>query len=205
MFNQPIVIAHRINRITELTTVPSTYGVEIDVRHDKATDSLYLSHDVGVPGTTYDNLEEYLKHFNHRFIIFNIKEAGIEDRCIDLAAKFGIPKANYFLLDVEFPYLYRATRSEGVRQIAIRFSEVEPIELALAQASFVDWVWIDTETQLPIAPATANQLLGFRTALVSPDRWGRPEDINPYRARLAELGFKLDLVMCGLEHCRLWE
>ena len=36
---------------------------------------------------------------------------------------------NYFLLDIEFPYLFRASR-EGERAIAIRFSEDESIELA---------------------------------------------------------------------------
>src|SRR3989344_4808715 len=147
---QPIIVAHRINKISELTNVPSRYGVEIDVRHDKATDSLYLSHDIGQPGLTYDSLDEYLKHFNHRFVIFNIKEAGIEERCIALAAQFGIPRANYFLLDVEFPYLYRASRQDKIRELAARYSEAEPIEFAEAQRGFVDWVWIDTNTRLSL-------------------------------------------------------
>ena len=73
------------------------------MRHDNHNNGLYLNHD---PGTGED-LEKYLQHFQHRFIIFNIKEAGIEQRCLDLAAKYGINPENYFLLDVEFPYLSR--------------------------------------------------------------------------------------------------
>lgn len=205
MSNKPIVIAHRINKISALANVPQKYGVEIDVRHDKASNSLYLSHDVGVQEGVYDNLEDYLKHFNHRFVIFDIKEAGIEDRCIALASQFGIPKNNYFLLDVEFPYLYRASRKEGVKEIAVRYSEAEPVEFSLAQKGFVDWVWIDTNTKLPLDMATKEKLAGFKTALASPDRWGRMEDITAYRETLDALDFKLDAVMCGLEYCHLWE
>lgn len=199
------IVAHRINTIEELKTVPTQYGVEIDVRHNPANDSLYLSHDVAVLGKTYDTLEEYLKYFKHRFVIFNIKEAGIEARCIALAEQFGIPKTNYFLLDVEFPYLYRASRKESGREIAVRYSEAEPIELTLAQRGFVNWVWIDTNTKLPIDATVKNQLAGFKTALVSPDRWGRPEDISVYRKALDAMDFKLDVVMCGLSDCAKWE
>jgi len=200
-----IIVAHRINTIAELEDVPTRYGVEIDVRHNPANDSFYLSHDVATPGKTYDTLEEYLKHFKHTFIIFNIKEAGIEARCIALAEQFGIPKSNYFLLDVEFPYLYRATRKEGVREIAVRYSEAEPIELTLAQKGFVDWVWIDTNTKLPIDAEVKEKLVGFKTALVSPDRWRRSEDIVAYRKMLEAIGFSLDVVMCGLSECAKWE
>lgn len=200
-----IIVAHRINTIADLERVPTRYGVEIDVRHNPANDSLYLSHDVATLGKTYDSLEEYLAHFKHAFVIFNIKEAGIEARCIALAEQFGIPKSNYFLLDVEFPYLYRASRKEGVREIAVRYSEAEPIELTLAQRGFVEWVWIDTNTKLPIDTTVKDQLAGFKTALVSPDRWGRPEEISAYRKALSEMHFKLDVVMCGLSECAAWE
>jgi hypothetical protein len=200
-----IIVAHRINTIAELEKVPTRYGVEIDVRHNPTNDLLYLSHDVATLGKMYDTLEEYLKHFKHAFIIFNIKEAGIEARCIALAAQFGIPTENYFLLDVEFPYLYRASRKEGVREIATRYSEAEPIELTLAQKGFVDWVWIDTNTRLPIDGNGKAKLAGFKTALVSPDRWGRPEDIATYRKTLEAMEFPLNLVMCGLSECSLWE
>lgn len=196
-----IKIAHRINSIAKLADVPEDWGVEIDVRHDNRNNQLYLNHDPG----TGDDLEDYLKNFHHRFVVFNIKEAGIEQRCIDLAAQYGIPKENFFLLDVEFPYLYRASRKEGVRKIAVRYSEAEPIEMTLAQKGLVDWVWIDTNTKLPLDANVVHKLSGFKTCLVSPDRWGRPQDIPAYRKQMDNLGFKLDAVMVGLEHKHLWE
>lgn len=196
-----IKIIHRINTIEGLKKIPTEYGVEIDVRHKNQTNSLYLNHDTG----TGDDLEEYLKNYKHAYIIFNIKEAGIEQRCIDLAKKYNIPKSNYFLLDVEFPYLYRASRKENVKEIAVRFSEAEPIEMALAQKNLVDWVWIDTNTTLPLNSEIVEKIKGFKTCLVSPDRWGRPGDITAYRKQMADLNFELDAVMVGFEHLDLWK
>lgn len=194
-----IKIIHRINTIEGLGVIDPRYGVEIDVRHDNRSGKLYLNHDPG----TGDDLDAYLKHFKHRFIIFNVKEAGIENRCIELAKKYKIPKSKYFLLDVEFPYLYRASRKEGVREIAVRYSEAEPIEMTLAQKGFVDWVWIDTNTKLPLSSITVKKMKGFKTCLVSPDRWGRPQDIESYLARIKKLGFKLDAIMVGKEYIHL--
>ncbi|MBI2035414.1 MAG: hypothetical protein HYT12_01880 [Candidatus Liptonbacteria bacterium] len=197
-----LIIEHRVNKIEELNAVPKENGVEIDVRHDNRNGTLYLNHDPG----TGDDLEEYLKKFNHAFIVFNIKEVGIENRCIQLAKKYNIPKSNYFLLDVEFPYLYRASRKDGVREIAVRYSEAEPIEMALAQKNLVDWVWIDTNTKLPLNIQTGKLLMeNFKTCLVSPDRWGRPEDIKRYIEKIKEINFRLDAVMVGKEYVDFWK
>jgi hypothetical protein len=198
---KPIIIAHRVNTAEKLAEIPPEYGVEIDVRHDNLTGNIYLNHDPGKG----ENLELYLENFHHSFIVFNVKEAGIENKCITLAEQFGIPKSNYFLLDVEFPYLYRASRNEGVREIAVRYSEAEPIDMALAQKEFVNWVWIDTNTRLPIDKDTAAKLKGFKTCLVSPDRWGRPKDISEYRKKIERLNFPLTAVMVGIERAALWE
>ncbi len=200
-----LIIEHRVNTIRGLAAVPPEHGVEIDVRHDNRTGRCYLNHNVGGG----NDLEQYLKNFRHAFIVFNIKEAGTEQRCIELAARYHIPKDRYFLLDVEFPYLYRASRQEGVREIAVRYSEAEPLEMALAQKGMVEWVWIDTNTMLPLDERTAPVLMeNFKTCLVSPDRW-RPEkareEIPAYRAQMAKLGFRLDAVMVGKEFVELWK
>jgi hypothetical protein len=192
-----ILIAHRINRRNELEALPSHYGVEVDIRADGKT--LVLNHD---PFEGGEDLAAYLKGFQHRFIIFNVKEAGTEKGVIETAQKFGIE--NYFLLDVEFPYLYRAARS-GNRQLAVRFSEDEGIDTVLKYRGMVDWVWIDTQTQLPLTPKTVKHLQGFRCCLVSPDRWGRPDDIPRYQAIMKELSFEPAAVMTGKEYLSQWE
>lgn len=202
-----LIIAHRINTIECLDALPTKYGVEIDVRSNNGR--LLLNHDPIDPKSNYTDLEDYLTHFKHAFIIFNIKEAGYERRIIDLAKKFNIPKEKYFLLDVEFPYLYRATRKEEVREIAVRYSEAEPMEIAEAQISkgvpLLDWVWIDTNTKLPLNQDVISRLKPFKTCLVCPDRWGRPQDIEPYKKQMDDLGFKPNAIMTSVSKITIWE
>ena len=126
---------------------------------------------------------------------------------MELAKKYNIK--NYFLLGVEFPFFYQATRKKGFKKIAVRFSEAEPIEFTESQIKdgkpLVDWVWIDTNTKLPIDEEVIEKLEPFKTCLVCPERWGRPEDIKEYRRKMTELDFKLDAVMTSLEHVGDWE
>lgn len=192
------IIIHRVNKIEQLEQIPRHYGVEIDVRG--YGQRLVLNHEPLQPG---DDFEEYLDHYRHSSAIFNIKEAGIERKVIELAKQKGIE--NYFLLDVEFPYMYYATRRDKVRNIAVRYSEAEPIEMALAQKGLLDWVWIDTNTVLPVTPELMKQLEGFKTCLVCPERWGRPQDIPIYKRYMQEKGIKLDAVMTALKHAKEWE
>lgn len=199
------IIIHRVNKIETLQSIPKQYGVEIDVRG--YGNNLLLSHDPISDPNTYDELENFLSHFHHATIIFNMKEAGYEQRVIDLANKYGIH--DYFLLDVEFPYLYRATRRDGFRKIAVRYSEAEPIEAVKAQMDengpLVDWAWIDTNSKLPLDQTVVRDLAPFKTCLVCPERWGRPEDIQTYIDKMKELGFKPDAVMTSFSCKDTWE
>ncbi len=200
-----IIINHRVNTIAGLAATDPHYGVEIDVRGEGG--QLLLTHDPVDPSKQYDNLDDYLATYKHSFVIFNLKEAGYENRVMELAAKYGIE--DYFLLDVEFPYLYRATRKEGVRRIAVRYSEAEPIEAVEAQmmdgVPLLDWVWIDTNTTLPLTTDIVERLKPFKTALVCPDRWGRPQDVPAYIEQMKALGFKPDAVMTSPGCMALYE
>lgn len=204
------IIIHRVNTIEELKTISNKYGVEIDIRG--YGNKLLLSHEPVDNPEKYNDLEEYLKEFSSRkmsFIIFNTKEAGYEQKIIDLAAKYKIPKEKYFLLDVEFPYLFHATRKKRIKEIAIRYSEAEPIEAVEAQIvngrPLLNWVWIDTNTILPINPEIIKKLKPFKTCLVCPERWGRPDDILAYAKKIKELDFHLDAVMTARQYAGQWE
>ncbi|MFH0936554.1 MAG: hypothetical protein V1815_02655 [Candidatus Woesearchaeota archaeon] len=193
-----IIIIHRINKIDELKKIPFKYGVEIDIRANG--NRLILNHE---PHQDGDDLEEYLKYYKHSFIIFNIKETGIEQDVINLAERYNIK--DYFLLDVEYPFIYRATRKNNFKKIAVRYSEAEPIEFTLAHKNLVDWVWIDTNTKLPIDKKIAKELIGFKTCIVSPDVLGRPEDIQKYISQMKLLNFKPDAVMVSLKFGSEWK
>lgn len=201
-------IIHLVNTMAALKQIPTQYGVEVDVRADGGR--LVLNHE---PFQGGEDFESYLKEYRHAFIILNIKEAGIERRVIEMVEERGIK--DYFLLDVEFSYIFKATIQSkqpppvgGVppkaEKIAVRYSEAEPIEQALALKGLVEWLWIDTNTKLPLNKEIIQQLRGFKTCLVSPDRWGRPEEIEAYRKRLSELNFQLDAVMVALEYADKW-
>lgn len=194
-----MIIAHRINSLSALNGLPPEFGVEIDIRHDNRSDSLYLNHDPGIG----DDFGEFLKLFHHRSIVLNIKESGIEDRVLAMVQDAGLSKDQYFLLDVEFPYMYNATR-RGVREIAFRYSEDEPIEAFLPYRDKVDWLWIDTNTELPLNREVIAQFGSVKTCLVCPERWGRPEDIEAYIEQMKELGFTLDAVMTAQKYASQW-
>ena len=191
------IVAHRINSINELLKVPKKYGCEIDIRSHNS--KLILNHE---PYSSGDCLIDYLDNYNHGLLVLNIKEAGIENDVLDAVRKRNI--ISFFLLDVEFPYLYRASRL-GERAIAVRFSEDEPIDLVNKYNNLVDWVWIDTNTQLPLNFNNIKTLSTMQTCLVCPERWGRYNDIIPYRKKMKYLGFNPNAVMTNLKYIQLWE
>ncbi|WP_395138810.1 hypothetical protein [Armatimonas sp.] len=193
------IVVHRINSLAGLCRVPVHFGVEIDLRARGS--ELYLHHDA-FHDRDADAFVDYLDAYQHGLLVLNIKEAGIESEVLRLVRERGIER--YFLLDVEFPYLYRASR-QGERNIAVRYSEDESIETALAYKERVDWVWIDTNTRLPLDETMKSQLAGLKTCLVCPERWGRPQDIAGYKNQLAALDFSLDAVMTSLACAPLWQ
>ena len=107
-------------------------------------------------------------------------------------------------MDVEFPYLYKASRN-GEKNIAVRYSEDEPIELVNKYIGKVDWVWIDTNTKLPINQSVVLSLNNFKTCLVCPERWGRPNDITNYKKIMDSLKFKPDAIMTSMQLVSIWQ
>ena len=192
-----IIIIHRINKIKDLKNIPEKYGIEVDIRSFQK--SLILSHD---PGKKGDSFKKYLKKYNHSLLVANIKEAGIEDQVINEIRKAKIK--NYFLLDVEFPYLYKS-KKKGIKNIAVRFSEEEPIETVKKCVNKLKYVWIDTFTKLPITKKNYLILNKFHMSFVSPDRWNRAKDIKKYRKFFKNNNIKIDSVMTSKKYVKNWE
>lgn len=190
-------IAHRVNTAAALSLLPRDVGAEIDVRADGSR--LYLNHD---PFRSGESLADFLARYAHGTLVLNIKEAGIEDETLRLVRERGV--TSFFLLDVEFPYLYLAAR-RGERAIAVRYSEDEPIGLAERYAKLVDWVWVDTMTRLPLDAESVSTLKSYKSCLVCPSRWGRPNDITGYCASMNGLGFAPDAVMTSPELIAAWK
>ena len=191
-----IKIAHMINALEELEKVPKEYGVEIDLRSSCDT-GVVLSHDKIEQGKTYLTLDRFLQNYDHNFIIANIKESGIEIDVINKIRKFT---NNFFLLDIEFPFIISSNKKYK-DYLSIRYSEYESIETVKKLKDYVNWVWIDTFSKLPVLD---NNLSDFKSCLVSPCRWGRQEDIAIYKEVLKSKNFNLDAVMAELSLLNSW-
>ena len=113
---------------------------------------MIVTHD---PFTTGIELEQYLKHFNHKFIMLNVKSEGIEYEIIKLLNKYNI--TNYFFLDCSFPMIYKLTQLNE-NNIALRFSEYESIDTILNMKNKCKYVWIDCFTNYPLTITTYNIL-----------------------------------------------
>jgi hypothetical protein len=190
------IIIHRINKIKDLKKIPINFGAEIDIR-TKGSD-LILGHEPFVKG---DKLLNYLENYKHKTLVLNLKEAGIEKYVLNLMKKYSIK--SYFLLDVEMPYMYSATKS-GQKNIAVRFSEYENLYLTKYFIGKLNWVWIDTVTKLPINKNNTIILSKFQSCIVCPERWGRKKDIKLYKKKLHELRFKPTSVMTSLNCVNEW-
>ena len=192
------IIIHRVNTLKYLQEIPEKYGCEIDVRAEGK--ELILNHNPFEGGESFD---AFLDAYGSRgTLILNIKTAGIENLALEKARRHGI--RSLFLLDVEFPYIYQAER-QGERAIAVRYSEAEPVEFAQFHAGKVDWLWIDTNTRLPITAEVLPVLKQFKTCLVCPERWGRPQDIADYKRQMDAVGYYPNAVMTALSCAEMWE
>jgi hypothetical protein len=193
------LIAHRRNTLNDLIATPAKYGVEVDIR--SYGDKLVIHHDPFIEGESF---EDWLAAYKHGTLILNLKEEGLEARLIELMKKWGI--ADYFFLDQSFPFLIKWSKA-GERRCAVRVSEFENIETALALASKVDWVWVDCFTNFPLSRKDAQRLKnsGLRLCLVSPELQERNAEIEiPQLARLlAERGIEADAICT--KRPDLWE
>jgi hypothetical protein len=173
------IILHRRNTLEELVASPSIYGIEVDIR--SYGQNLVIHHDPFVEGVL---LEEWLAAYAHGLLILNVKEEGLESRLVQLMKRFGI--VNFFFLDQSFPFLIKYSK-QGERRCAVRVSEFESIQTALALAGKVDWVWVDCFSNFPLSHDDAAKLkdAGFKICLVSPELQGRDAELEI--AQLAQL------------------
>ena len=196
-----IYINHRINTIEQLQKVPLQNGIELDIRYHN--NDLILHHDpFHHHETDLQKFDDFLKYWNHAGpMILNIKTEGIEHVCIDLMKKYQVK--NWFFLGLSMPYFITYTKHAAscdiagfsIDNLAVYFSEYEPMEYALAFAGKAKWIWIDCFTYLPIDKKIYMKLkkAGFKICLVSPELQKHPiAYIKDFRKQYEE--FDIDAV-----------
>jgi len=185
-----IIIRHRRNHLAELKDTPRHLGVEVDIR--SFGEDLIIHHDPFVAG---ERFEEWIAEYDHRLLILNVKEEGLEERLLSLMADHKIEE--FFFLDQSFPFLIRTARS-GESRCAVRVSEYESIETALTLSGQIDWVWVDCFNRFPLDRKQVQTLqqAGMKLCLVSPELQGRtdPAEITSMRQLIDREGISVDAV-----------
>ena len=190
---------HQINTAFELAKIPSQYGIEVDLR-DNLQGEIFLAHDPFVEGELFD---DFLKVYNHSFIILNIKSERIEYKTLELLQKYNI--TNYFFLDSSFPMIYKMS-NEGETNIAVRFSEFEGLDTVLSMKCKVDWVWVDCFTRNPLTFKNFELLkaAGFKLCFVSPELQNQPQKIEVYRDFFIKENIQFDMICTKSYNIQKW-
>ncbi|MGF1714577.1 hypothetical protein L4D08_06685 [Photobacterium chitinilyticum] len=192
-------ISHRINDSSSLKLTDRRFGVEIDLR-DFGND-IVMSHD---PFTiNAEKFENYLTNYDHRTMILNIKSERIEHKVIELLNIYGID--DYFFLDSSFPMIKLMAESNE-NNIAVRFSEYEPLEMVNSVKNMVKWVWVDCFSRFPLDKSTFDHLksMGLKICIVSPELQGQEERIIDYAGYMKENNIIPDAVCSKAHNFELW-
>lgn len=193
-----IIVSHRINTSEALLKIPNKYGVEIDIR--SRDDQLILHHDPFCDG---ELLSDWLKNYEHKLLILNVKEEGLETQILRLMEEHSIN--DFFFLDQSFPFIIKSLNA-GEKRTAVRVSEYESIETALKVTGNAQWVWVDCFTKFPINQEEALSLKEkFKVCIVSPELQGRSDinEIIQLKNLLREINLKPDAVCT--KRSDIWE
>ena len=185
-----LIIKHRVNSISELTSLPNNYGTEIDIRTNNK--DLILSHDPFQNGVL---LSEWMNFFNHKFIIANVKESGLEERVVQCFKNHNI--YNYFFLDQSIPDLVKKSEKINYKS-ALRFSSYESIVNIESMHLFADWVWIDSFNNFFLDKKSYEKIKNFKKkiCIVSPEliNISRRSEISIFKKKIYDNKFMIDAV-----------
>jgi hypothetical protein len=184
-----LIIHHRRNSTELLRSTSTGWGVEVDVRTYYGR--VVVQHDPYKSGEEFDS---WLKEYSHKLLVVNTKEEGLESQLLRLLKSNKVTE--FFFLDQSFPCLVKTAQS-GESRCAVRVSEYESIDTALALSSFVRWVWIDIFTRFPLNQKDYKRLreTELKLCLVSPELQGHPQEkIGDIKKEMADYGMSMDAV-----------
>ena len=77
-----IIIRHRVNTVHKLIKTNKEYGIEVDLRSYK--NEIIIHHDPFSKGVLF---KDWIKKFNHKYLILNVKEEGLEIKILNILKK----------------------------------------------------------------------------------------------------------------------
>ena len=156
-----IIIKHRVNNSKELDRVSQNFGVEIDLRSNSK--GIYLHHDPFKKGERFEN---WIKKFNHKLIVLNVKEEGLEDKILKILRKNNI--RNFFFHDQTFSTMLKNMKKT---KVSVRFSEYEGLKKIKELFKKIKWLWLDNFNEIKLDKSFYNFLknMNVKICIVSPE------------------------------------
>jgi len=183
-----IIIKHRANTSRDLKKIDKNFGVEIDLRSDKK--NIYLHHDPFKKGELFS---QWIKNFDHKIIVLNVKEEGLENEIIKILKKNKIN--NFFFHDQTFSSLLK---NMFKTKVSIRFSEYEDLKNTKKLFNQIKWLWVDNFTKIKIEKKFYAFLKSknVKICLVSPEliKKSRLKEIKKIALYFKKNKFKIDAV-----------
>tara|TARA_B100000902_G_scaffold379762_1_gene414414 strand:- start:318 stop:914 length:597 start_codon:yes stop_codon:yes gene_type:complete len=192
-------IIHRVNNLSKLSKIDKDYGVEIDVIYEK--NQFLLKHSPFETSNELLSLEEFLKVYDNKKLIINVKTAGIEEKVINIAKKY---LDNFLLLDVEFPFIVRNYKEYG-KHLMLRVSKYENINDLNYFNKYIDWIWLDTYESFEFDKEFIDLLNLFNICLVSIERWDKNYNVSNFINEVNDLGLNIKAVMTEEKVVKDWE
>lgn len=135
-----ILIKHRVNNSKELKRLDNQYGVEIDLRSKNK--SIYLHHDPYIKGELFSS---WIKNYNHKLLVLNVKEEGLEGQILKVLNKNKIK--NYFFHDQTFSTVLKTM---NYTKVSVRYSEYEGLKNINILFNKIKWLWVDNFTKISL-------------------------------------------------------
>ncbi len=183
-----IIIKHRVNTSKELKRINNNLGVEVDLRSDK--NDIYLHHEPFKKGELFS---KWLKNFNHKIIVLNVKEEGLENKILKILKMRKIKK--FFFHDQTFSTMLKNMKKT---KVSIRYSEFEDLKKKNKLFTFIKWLWVDNFSEIKISKKFYSFLKANRVkiCLVSPEliKKERAKEVKSIISYLQKNKFKIDAV-----------
>ncbi len=183
-----ILIKHRVNSSKELKILDNEYGVEIDLRSKNK--NIYLHHDPYVKGELFS---KWIKYYNHKLLVLNVKEEGLEDQILKILNKNKIK--NYFFHDQTFSTILK---NMNHTKVSVRYSEYEDLKKKNTLFNKIKWLWVDNFTKISL-----NKKFYFflkkqkvKICIVSPElvKKDRIKEIKNIISKLRKNDIKIDAI-----------
>lgn len=191
-------IIHRVNKITQIKSGLSEYGIESDVNN--FNNKLVMQHDLNKNG---DKFYDFIKNINKNKIIFlNIKSSGIIKKVLK-----STKNKNIFFLDLAFSEIDFLIRMKLTHKVILRYSVYERLNLDLTYFKKIIWIWFDFFQNKKIDYKTYRYIKqrGKKICIVSPELLGKKlADVNKFIQYLNIKKIKVDAICTKEKYLKSW-